>query len=482
MPAIQRLTHVVAAATLALAALFSPLASPDALASGREGDAIRMDRLFVSSTGSDARACTAAAPCQTLARALQLAKPGAIVQLRAGTYPGQGLEGGKDGAPIVFEPAPGATVTFSGQLTVTSSKNLTIRGVHIANEVVSPGLLLQACNVNIRVEDVVAKSFAILEGNRNIVLRGGAYGGAHTQGVEEDPVVGTSHSRGPGANCDGAIAPPSRNLLFDGVLFHDSMWGATSRAFYDPAHPDCLQIQGYVQGLVIRNSTFLRCGDSFLGMYPDQGDIFDVRIENNAFIELGNLTYFGIQIAKSDTPYSCGNFVFRRNVYWPNNPTSWAPYSIPRFSCTANGSVTPVTENLIQAGFDRSVCTLVEGENGNRWTDNVFVSGTPCGTTVALPWGYKIVDGKLKLGTDERRALSTLFLLARGAKATLDGVTKELRARKLVAPARTGWNKRLVRRALLEKRYVGRFYGPPGWHQGVVTQVAWNRAQAALTR
>lgn len=174
--------------------------------------------------------------------------------------------------------------------------------------------------------------------------------------------------------------------------------------------------------------------------------------------------------------------MFRRNVYWPNNPSSLAPYSVPRLACNSNGATTPIAENIFQSGIDKDYCRSATTEFGNQWTDNVFAAGTPCGATASLPWGYVLDSGKLTATKEAAAALRTLFALARAKGATPATIAKALRTQKVVAPARRGWTAALVRRALTEPRYLGRMYGPVGWHPAIVSQAAWKKAQAAVAR
>ena len=142
------------------------------------------------------------------------------------------------------------------------------------------------------VENVTAKAFAIFEGSEAVTIKGGSYGGYNIPSFEEDSAIGVT---GP-ASCNGS-SPPARNIVLDGVHMHDSYWPVHSREDFGTSHPDCFQIIGNVDGLTIRNSLFERCGDSFIGAFPDQGDFTNVVIEHNTFRQLGGFTYFGMQIS-----------------------------------------------------------------------------------------------------------------------------------------------------------------------------------------
>src|SRR4051794_29053183 len=80
---------------------------------------------YVSTSGSDANACTAAAPCKSFDRAYHVAKPGDTIQVAGGTYPAQTITVDTTKvsatADVVLLPAPGASVTVNGDLGVYGS-------------------------------------------------------------------------------------------------------------------------------------------------------------------------------------------------------------------------------------------------------------------------------------------------------------------------------------------------------------------------
>ena len=89
----------------------------------------------------------------------------------------------------------------------------------------------------------------------------------------------------------GADSAPPRNILFDGVYFHD--WHSVSGE-----HTECLQILGG-DTVTIRNSTFKNCGtgnnglgatgDLFVGFLGGTGPVTkNILLENNFFYPSGN--------------------------------------------------------------------------------------------------------------------------------------------------------------------------------------------------
>ncbi len=72
--------------------------------------------LYMAANGSSTSNCTQAAPCSTFNRAYSVASPGNVVQMAAGSYGGQNINGAPKpagAAPIVFKPA---TVAFGDGL------------------------------------------------------------------------------------------------------------------------------------------------------------------------------------------------------------------------------------------------------------------------------------------------------------------------------------------------------------------------------
>lgn len=421
-------------------------------------------RLAVSAAGSDDRECTTARPCRTLARAFAVARAGDVVSVAGGEYPGQQITGSRGGT-VTFETAPKAKVLLTGPLELASASNVVVRGFEVSHAVPGAGVVLGPCSSNVVVENVVAKSFVVFEGTVSSTIKGGSYGGYNTPSVEEDSAIGTS-----GRGCDGSM-PPARNIVFDGVTFHDSYWPVHSRADFGTSHPDCFQIIGNVDGLTIRNSMFERCGDSFIGGFPDQGDFSNVVIEHNTFRQLGGFTYFGMQISGQTHAYRCSNVTIRSNYYWPDNPTSLSPNSGIRLACP--NSV--IAGNLFQQAPTKDFCELQSmGEIPVSYKDNVYVSGTPCGSTAKLPWGY-VADGP-KLSVDPARGavIRRVYALVRKAKTRAE-VAKTLKAEKL--RGQRPWTAASVAAVIADERYTGGTWGRPGAHPAIVKRSTWRAAQ-----
>lgn len=102
--------------------------------------------LFVRKTGNDANPCSTGSPCLTVQRALNIAVPGDIVNIGAGTYreTPTPVNSGTAGHPIIIQAASGATVIISGLESISdgawTSHDLT-GGKQIYKAAVSNGAL-----------------------------------------------------------------------------------------------------------------------------------------------------------------------------------------------------------------------------------------------------------------------------------------------------------------------------------------------------
>ena len=167
--------------------------------------------LFLSPTGSDAAPCTRAAPCASLDRAYRLAKPGQVVELAAGVYPAQGLGSAPkpSAAHVVFQPAPGATVSFAGRLALDGTTHVTLSGLTLARTgPTDRSLFVASCTSDITLEGLTGETFFIEEGTSQLTFKGGSWGGYAAPG-EQDSAIGTSGAYGPENSCGGQPATRS---------------------------------------------------------------------------------------------------------------------------------------------------------------------------------------------------------------------------------------------------------------------------------
>jgi hypothetical protein len=268
--------------------------------------------LHLSPSGSDSSDCGAAAPCRTLNRAYRVAAPGQTVEMAAGTYSDTtlSLDSSKTStADVVFQPAPGASVTISPQLHV-SARHLELRGLHLSSK-----LWVEASAADVTFRNDALKNFDLYsegtQSSQDISFIGGSIGPS----ANENSRIA---SNGP------ATSASPRNILIDGVAFHDFTVTPGSEA-----HVECLQVWA-VDGLTIRNSTFRNCAvfDIFLQKLPEGAAATpsNILIENNFFDCCGS-GYYAIRMA--DHPgTSWKNVTIRNNSLDKGiNPDPGVPYS-----------------------------------------------------------------------------------------------------------------------------------------------------------
>jgi len=303
--------------------------------------------VFLAPSGNDGNPCTAASPCRSMQRGAAAASSGATVSLAAGSYPEQSLVNVQK--PVSFK-ADGA-VTFAGQL------------------------VLQ-CNTGVTVDGVKSKMLLVSSGNRDLTIRNADVGGGPwTTGLEEDPVVisGDQYHA-----CSTGFL--NRNIVLDGAYIHDYFWHQNPGS---GPHPDCLQVYGGVDGLTIRNSRFERCAESFIGSYPDFGDVKNVLIEDTTFTDIsetGRGTYFAAQFgcnpANNSFQGTGDGFTLRRTT-WKPNALGIDGVGIPvRTDCRHF----LVENNTFQYGPEQWACD----DWNQRWDDtvvwrnNTFLNGGAC--------------------------------------------------------------------------------------------------------
>ena len=364
--------------------------------------------VFVSATGSDTNACsTRAAPCLSFQAAFDHAAPGAAVEVAGGTYASQTITGDRGGL-VTLTPAAGATVAMGGTLFIEGAKHLKLVGFHFPRSDPTWELALEPCNDDITLANSTGRRFFILEGNSNITFAGGAWGGYATRD-DEDSGIGTSGATGPTATCGGTPAPPAHNITFDGVTFHDVFWNAgctdssvvctlpfaitcttavgTCTDGWASSHPDCLEVNGNVDGVLIENSTFVHCGNTMLSLYTDQGNIDNVVVRNNTFRDMAPTSYYGMQWTDTTAGFTCSGDKFLDNTYTPNAPGAWQANTPARFECNlAPGGVpTEVAGNTFQTGPSDLDCSRSKTNDpsytpthvyNTNWHGNTFTDAT----------------------------------------------------------------------------------------------------------
>jgi len=270
----------------ALACLCAVLGCAAAGARAEVRQARVVSTLALSPRGSDAAACTRAAPCRSFNRAYRAARPGQVVELTGGAYGRQLIlpdprKG--SGADVVFRPARGAKITVDDQLTVDAS-HVTLSGFRLNGDWRTDQ---QTRDVTFR--NVTVAGGIFVNSSQGIRVIGGSVGGTR----DTKPQIGAWP---PGTR--------ARNILIDGVTFHDVTRSGPG------VHVECLLVAG-IDGLVVRNSRFRNCGvfDLSIGEMNDSGPPRNILIENNFFG--GSDGYFSLQFNTNSS--SLTNVLVRNN-------------------------------------------------------------------------------------------------------------------------------------------------------------------------
>jgi hypothetical protein len=343
--------------------------------------------LAVSPVGSDVNDCSVKAPCRTFDRAYHVAKPGQIVEVRAGSYPEQTLlyDPSKVGVTrphVVFQPAPRAKVKVFGDINIADVR-FTKGASHITfrNLTVMSTVNLEGCGVpdgqqcppdrtsgsndltfeNLRVKGGV--SF-LCHSCSNVKILGGVWGPDTYL-----PCHGSLHPEvSPTYDAQTFVKlKRPHHILIDGARFQNFARCSSSD------HSECLQFEP-ADYVTIRNSVFTRCDTITLAFFTSlAGDSKSragfaapdhIVLENNfidhSYDASGGPTYNGLQIAE------CTNCVIRNNSWLQN---SHLPCNRPCGEVSRNNVV--VGNVGVQAEC---------GNGGIRFSHNVF-QGIACGPT-----------------------------------------------------------------------------------------------------
>jgi hypothetical protein len=236
---------------------------------------------WVAPDGADSAACTRAAPCRSLDRGVEHAGAGGEVLLAAGRYPAQEIHGGvrRGQEPIVLRPAPGARVT-TGRLALHAT-GLELRGLRMR------GWYAYQDSGRLTFRDTHVRWFFV-DSASDIKILGGSVGPSDAV----DPQIRA-------VDRDGAPVP--RNILIDGVRFHDF----TKKT--DPAaHVECLQF-GAGLHVVVRRSSFYNCADTsiFVGAWGGTATVRDFTFEGNHFADVP-IGYYSLRVAADDPKVTSG--------------------------------------------------------------------------------------------------------------------------------------------------------------------------------
>jgi hypothetical protein len=330
------------------------------------GRAAETAAVTVRPTGDDATCSRGGSACRSWQRAINVAHEGDVIAVAGGTYPGETLTGSKS---VTFRVSSGQTASFSGGLQLDALSNVKFYGPIVLRTSDPYVDLKMECSANLAFHDVSGRVFFVYNGSRNISLYGGDWGGytaAQGNGFGDSALSGYNQSGSSGCG-DGWV----RNVLIDGIRFHDVYYG--SHDTWNGAHPDCLESYGKVDGITVRDSTFERCGNTFIGFYTDFGDNRNMLVENNRFSDVAD-SFWTTQIGNKGG-YTC-DLVFRYNTYDTRIAGVNAP---PLLGCPNQ----QVYGNIFAKG------PPTDGGLGcsGSWSYNVFestASGGNCGTNARV--------------------------------------------------------------------------------------------------
>jgi hypothetical protein len=265
----------VVAAPLALyASLGHALEQAPASAATSPGPA----HLYVAATGSAGGRCAQARPCATLGDAYRASRSGrTIVTIAAGRYPAQTIEaeagaGRARPARVTFRPAAEGLVELDEL--IIDAPNVQVTGIHTA------GWTILARGVHVTLRDVVSTAAVFVTSARDVRVLGGSVSSTGR------PVANGSQVKA----AEGSRTPP-RDVVFDGVSFHDML-----REPGSSDHVDCLHVMA-VDGLIVRRSRFWNCEafDILFTVFGDAGPPRNVLLENN-FFQCCHSGFYAVQL------------------------------------------------------------------------------------------------------------------------------------------------------------------------------------------
>jgi hypothetical protein len=332
----------------------------------------------------------------SLTSAVNAAANGATVCVASGSYGAMTWNGSSrtlNQPKAIVMPAPGATVIFTGQLTITGAE-IEVRNISLAGqefEILAPAKYVQMTNIT-------AGHF-VIEANGNvgtdhITIKGGSIGPWHS--YPDNWIV------------SGGGSQPNTNIMLDGVNIHDidilrnapppppQGTGCISSTPADVGcgtHIECLQIWA-VDGLTIQNSTFTNCSvfDIFLqsagaGQPPAPTHVLiqnnfldcctytDTGYDPNLAIEMatdhgeGAWNNITIQNNTADDGFgvgTAGDPVTFSNVFIENNIAPNFGFSLAKGSTTAG---TTVDYNLWYAGSKTGAHDLPNATTASLFID-----------------------------------------------------------------------------------------------------------------
>ena len=253
--------------------------------------------LYMAPGGSDKASCTSEAPCKTFNRAFEVAEPGQVVEVAAGTYGHQILDAApKAGGPrVVFRPAAGAEVTV-GSIGVSTGP-VEFRDLRAKAGTYNDQNAHDVMYLRVRAQNLFVR------GSSKIAYVESDIG---PNGAKDDMNwITAAYGTQQGA----------RDVLIERTRIHDIIMHK------EGAHIDCLAADD-VDGLVIRDSSFSNC-EHFALLFGT--DTATARGARNVVIEGNELDccrsgYYSIGLGQVDGPMVIRDNVANKNFGFLGGP------------------------------------------------------------------------------------------------------------------------------------------------------------------
>jgi hypothetical protein len=329
-------------------------------------------QVFVSPNGSDGRSCKSRqAACASFDRAYRVARPGQVIQVAGGSYPGQTIRAvsGRNGPRIVFRPAPRATVVLAG-LTFSGADYITVHGMRTRVKQAEPGagnrggIFVGPGSRYITLSRMIAGDISTWMAD-HVFVRGGRYGPCHA-------IAGATNV------CSNNHIDVSTNVTIAGAVFHNYRFDQSCFRGGADCHWECMYINGG-RNVTIKRSKFYDCAlyDIFVTLSgPDARTMGhrNLRIQNNWF----------------DTP-------------WNENPQGAArarPHAVTLAWC--QNSPNGYRDVFVRFNsFQRNTGIELDGNRscvfeGVRVIGNMMGNASPCDSRVQ--YGYNLLSRALRSG------------------------------------------------------------------------------------
>jgi hypothetical protein len=458
----------------------------------------------LSPTGDDATCARATArACRTFQRSYELAQPGDVISVQAGTYP---VTDSTRDSVTIFGPerSSSSPITFScaGGIVTHSSRFFTIKAFHVK--------LSGSC---FKLHGLMVGE----GGDRVLTTRDVTVEGAHLDGLEVTgarDVTLRNIEIGPNVYC---YAQGRTGTGFNGGPITPEMWcdpaGPPWEAFYASTGSDRMQLQtffhsnsggvtptvllegSYVHDFQTKDVYNLHTGCGLVWTRPGE-PAGSIVFRGNRF---ENCAVQGIQFTQADGITVTGNWFGHPTEPLSNGlgddveagreqrevslrtESGWSPANyLISFNSFDHGISLDNTQ--LRPSYSNVVVRRnLLGQNsycpeGIVFESNVF-AGRACGPDqLTVPFGYILKDERLVVVKKEAKTITEIFKAAVAEKEPA-AIAKELRK------ARKGrWSAHSVRKIVENDFYLGSKVGPKGAHLAIVSRATWKRAQRGIRR